>query len=194
VDSGQVVKVDKPMTVTNPLSVAFKVNPDGSIKRRLVIDLSHWVNTFVKPDSYRMRMARFQDALIQSDQGDYQSVYVIWKAYHHIRLHPESYDLVGFCVVSADSKEEFYHYVVLVFGLAPAGQVLGRVMRPLLRFLTEQGVRSMVYVDDGREAASTKAKANRLLRRSSKRDSPWLWRNPIPLESQPRGRSTWDLS
>jgi hypothetical protein len=58
---GQVVETKTPPRCTNPLSVAFKVNPDGSIKNRLVIDLSRWVNKFVVPD--RFRMARFQDAL-----------------------------------------------------------------------------------------------------------------------------------
>jgi hypothetical protein len=46
VAAGQVVEVAKATKVTNPLSVAFKVNPDGSIKKRLVIDLSRWVNNF----------------------------------------------------------------------------------------------------------------------------------------------------
>jgi hypothetical protein len=41
VEGGQVIKVDSPPTCVNPLSVAFKVNGDGSIKKRLVIDLSH---------------------------------------------------------------------------------------------------------------------------------------------------------
>jgi hypothetical protein len=40
VQGGQVIKVDKAPMCTNPLSVAFKVNGDGSIKRRLVINLS----------------------------------------------------------------------------------------------------------------------------------------------------------
>jgi hypothetical protein len=138
--------------------VASKVNPDGSIKKRLVIDLSRLVHNFVKPDVYRM--SRFQDALDQSDQGNFQSVYDVSKAYQHIRLHPEFYELVGFCVVDVAGKERFYHFVVVVFGLGPAGQLLGRMMRPILRFLTLNGVRSMVYVDDGRVGAATKAKTD----------------------------------
>jgi hypothetical protein len=50
VQGGQVIEVEKAPTCINPLSVAFKVNGDGSIKRRLVIDLSRWVNKFVIPD------------------------------------------------------------------------------------------------------------------------------------------------
>jgi hypothetical protein len=65
-------------------------------------------NKFVIPDKYKM--SRFQDALSQSSPGDFQSVYDISKAYHHIRLHPDSYSnsLVGFCVEDEDGKERFY--------------------------------------------------------------------------------------
>jgi hypothetical protein len=103
---GQIVECKSPPRCTNPLSVAFKVNADGSIKRRLVIDLSRWVNGFNSPD--RFKMARFQDALAQSSKGDFQSVFDISKAYHHLWLSPESYDLVGFCVPDKDGKERFY--------------------------------------------------------------------------------------
>jgi hypothetical protein len=129
------------------LSVAFKVNGDGSIKRRLVIDLSRWIKNFVIPDKYKM--SRFQDALSQSSPGDFQSIYNISKAYHHIRLHPESYCPVGFCMEDMDGKERFYHYVVVVFRLVPAGQALGQVIRPILRALADLGIRNLVYVDDG---------------------------------------------
>jgi hypothetical protein len=157
VKSGQVIQVDSAPRCTNPLGVAFKINSDGSIKKRLVIDLSRWVNGFIVPD--RFKMARFQDALSQAAPGDFQSVYDISKAYHHLRLHPDSYELVGFCVVDEEGKERFYHYVVVV-GLGPAGHLLGRMMRPILRKLSEMGIRNVMYVNDGWVVASTKDKAD----------------------------------
>jgi hypothetical protein len=156
---GLIVESKMPVLCTNPLSMAFKVNTDGSIKKRLVIYFSRWVNGFITPDKFCM--ARFQDALAQSSKGDYQSVFDISKAYHHLRLDPESYDLVGFCVPDEDGKgERYYHYVVVVFGLGPAGQALGRVMRPLLAYLLLRGIRNMMYVDDGRTLAATKKRAD----------------------------------
>jgi hypothetical protein len=148
VKSGQVIKVKKAPHIVNPLSVAYKINADGTYKARLVTDLSRWVNKFVIRDRYRL-----QDALAQSSKGDYQNVFDITEAYYHIRLHPESYELVVFCVESPEGVEEFYHYVVLVFGLGPAGQALGRVIRPILSFLCLAAVRRTMYVDDGRTLA-----------------------------------------
>jgi hypothetical protein len=142
----------------NPLNVAFKVNAEGSIKRRLVIDLSRWVNKFIFQDRYKM--AQFKDALSQSSKGDYQSVFDISKAYHHLRLAPELYELVGFCVMDKEGKEGYYQYVVVVFGLGPAGQALGRVMRPILTYLYLLGIRIMMYVDDGKTAAGSKQQAD----------------------------------
>jgi hypothetical protein len=89
VQEGQVVEADHIPRCTNRLSVAFKVNADGTIKKRLVIDLSRWINKFVIPDSFRM--SRFQEALALSTAGDFQSLIDVSKAYHHIRLHPTSW-------------------------------------------------------------------------------------------------------
>jgi hypothetical protein len=105
-------------------------------------------------------MARFQDALSQAAPGDFQSVYDISKAYHHLLLHPDSYELVGFCVVDEEGKERFYHYVVVVFGLGSAGQLLGWMMRLILRKLLEIRIRNVMYVDDGWVVASTKEKSD----------------------------------
>jgi hypothetical protein len=153
IEGGQVVECEKPPLCVNPLSVAFKVNGDGSIKKRLV------VNGFVVP--YRFKMSRFQDALSLSSKGDYQSIFDISKAYHHLRLSPESYDLVGFCAPGVDGKERFYICVVAVFVLGPAGQLLGRVMKPILTYLALIGIRNMMYVDDGRVNAATNDRADR---------------------------------
>jgi hypothetical protein len=158
VKNRQVVEVDHRTTCVNPLSVDFKIKADVSIKRRLVIDLSRWVNKFIRPDKFRM--ARLQDALAQSSQGDYQSIFDISKAYHHLLFSPESYNLVGFCVTDGSGKERFYHFVVVVFGLGPAGQLLARVMRPILTSLMLRGIRNTMYVDDGRTVGATKSKAD----------------------------------
>jgi hypothetical protein len=155
---GQVVESILPPLCTNPLTVASKVNPDGTIEQRLVIDLSRWVNKFISPDRYTME--RFQDALALSSRGDYQSLFDVSKAYHHLRLAPESYALICFCVVGEDGKERLYHFVVVVFGLGPAGQALGRVMRPVLSFLSKMGIRNLMYVDYGFVVAATKALAD----------------------------------
>jgi hypothetical protein len=50
---------------------------------------------------------------------------------------------------------------VVVFGLAPAGQLLSRVMRPILKALADRGVRNTMYVDDSRTVAGSKSRADK---------------------------------
>jgi hypothetical protein len=110
VADGQVIAMEDVPLCCNPLSVAFKVNVDGSIKRRLVvIDLSRWVNKFIPASKYLM--SKFQDVLVMTSPGDFQSVFDISKAYHHLRLAPESYELVGFCLPDEKGIDRYYHFV-----------------------------------------------------------------------------------
>jgi hypothetical protein len=74
-EGGQVLECEKPSLCVNPLSVAFKFNWDGSIKKRLVIDFSRWVNRFVVLD--RFKMARFQDAAFLNHRRGTIKAYLI---------------------------------------------------------------------------------------------------------------------
>jgi hypothetical protein len=61
VDAGQVFEWPCRLRCTNPLTVATKVKDDGSIKRRLVLDLSRCVNLTLASDDFRM--VTLQDAI-----------------------------------------------------------------------------------------------------------------------------------
>jgi hypothetical protein len=109
----------------NPLTVAIRTNADGGMKRRLVLDLSRAVNLALEDDDYRM--TTLQDAISNTVKGDYQVVFDLKSAFHHIRLHPSVYELMGLKVKQPDGSVKYYCFVVLVFGLKVAAQILGRV-------------------------------------------------------------------
>jgi hypothetical protein len=48
------------------LGMRSAINADGSIKRRLVIDLSRWVNKLIRPDKFRMVQAAGRSGAIIS--------------------------------------------------------------------------------------------------------------------------------
>jgi hypothetical protein len=56
---------------------------------------------------------------------------------------------MGFKVVDKGGITRYYYYVVLVFGLKIAAQVLGRVLKPLINFLIQNGIPVTLYIDDG---------------------------------------------
>jgi hypothetical protein len=103
--AGLVVPCASKPLCCNPLSVAFKIKPDWSYKKRLVIDLSRHVNRLCTDSKYRM--CTLGDVLAQTVKGDFQYVFDLESAYHHLRIHPESYKFLGFCV-TIDGCEVFF--------------------------------------------------------------------------------------
>jgi hypothetical protein len=63
--------------------------------------------------------------------------------------------LLGFQVLGRDGVVRYYCFVVLVFGLKIAAQVLGRVMKLVCTFLIQNGIPVGLYIDDGRITGPT---------------------------------------
>jgi ActR/RegA family two-component response regulator len=55
------------------------------------------LNLAVEDDRYRM--TTLQDAINSTRKGDFQVVFDLKSAFHHVRLHVESYELMRFKVV-----------------------------------------------------------------------------------------------
>ena len=52
-------------------------------------------------------------------------------------------------------------YVVLAFGLKVLGQILGRVLKPVIAHFRLNGIPVVLYVDDGRVVGRSKAEVIR---------------------------------
>jgi hypothetical protein len=157
VESGQVVRWPKRPRCKNPLTVALKRKEDGTFKKRLVLDLSRCVNLAIEDNSYKMTTLR--NALYSTREGDFQFLFDLKSVYHHLRLNPVCYELMGFKVMNEDGTYKFYVYVVLVFGLKVAAQVLGRLLKPVMSYLRQNGVPVDLYIDDGRTTSPSKKEA-----------------------------------
>jgi hypothetical protein len=129
------------------------------LKKCLVLDLSRCVNLAVKDDSYRM--TTLQDAIDSTRKGDFQVVFDLKSAFHHVRLHACSYELMGFKVIDERGIIKYYCYVVLVFGFKVAAQILGRVLKPVMSFLIQNGILVTLYIDDGLLVGPSKARVMR---------------------------------
>jgi hypothetical protein len=160
VESGQVVKWSKKPRCVNPLTVAVKRKDNGEIKRSLFLDLSRCLNLAINNDDYRM--TTLQDAINATRKGDFQVVFDLKSAFHHIRLHASMYELMGFKVTDKNGVVTYYCYVFLVFGFKVAAQVLGRVLKPVICFLVQNGIPVVLYIDNGLLVGPTK---DRVIRR-----------------------------
>ena len=115
----------------NPLTVAT-----GADKLRLVLDLRH-VNPHV-----RLQKFRHDDLHTLADlfeQGDYFVTFDLKSGYHHIFIHPDSTQYLGFQ----------WTFTVLPFGLNCASHIFTNILRPLVEKWRGKGTRAILYIDDG---------------------------------------------
>ena len=73
--------------------------------------------------------------------------------YHHIDIFEPHRQFLGFCWDQGDSRQ-LYMFTVLPFGLATACYAFTKILRPLVKHWRSQGLRAILYLDDGIIAVS----------------------------------------
>jgi hypothetical protein len=68
---------------------------------------------------------------------------------------------MGFKVIDEEGTVTYYCYLVLVFSFKVAAQVLGRVLKPVISFLIQNGIPVTLYIDDGLLVGPSKARVIR---------------------------------
>ena len=157
---GFVERVKEQPWCTSPLSVSDKKDQDtGKTKQRICLDLSRHVNKHVREQKVKYQDLRATEKL--RHQGDYMSVFDLENQYFHVYLHEEVRKYFGFAVEEDDGSETFYQAKVMIYGYAPAGAVVTRLIKPLQGYLHDKGIRTTIYVDDGQVLGKTKEEAER---------------------------------
>ena len=124
---------------------------EGKLKKRLCIDLSRHVNLFLMLEA--MTMTTLDKSLAVIQPQDWLATYDLSSAFHHIPIHPDYHKYLGFSIENEEGEEEFYAYTCMPFGLATATQCLARVTKAITRYAALQGIRNVLYIDDGRIGA-----------------------------------------
>ena len=83
---------EKPFCVS-PLSIAEKTEPNGNKKLRLVWDGSRCINLIL--DKQKVTLAHFHRCLEITNQGEFQVVYDLKSAFHHIRISDQQVKYLG---------------------------------------------------------------------------------------------------
>ena len=146
---GCISQIDHIPKVVNPLTVAI----NGSKKQRLVLDGRH-VNDNLH--SFKFKMEDTTLARVMFKQGDFGFRFDLKSAYHHINMFPAHREYLGFYW---DSK--YYTFNVLPFGLSTAAFVFTKVLRHLVLHWRSQGIRVILYLDDGIAVADTLDEASK---------------------------------
>ena len=144
---GYIEAVSDPPYVCSPLSVV--TNQSG--KKRLVVNLRH-VNKFLWKQKFKYEDLRVAMALFE--HGEWMFSFYLKSGYHHIDVAPHHRKYLGFAW-----EGKFFTFVVLPFGLSSAPYVFTKMMQPLVRLWRSQGLKSVVYLDDGICAAPSETEA-----------------------------------
>ena len=110
-------------------------------KKRLVINL-RYVNAFLRIEKFKYEDTR--TALMLLEKDDFICTFDLKSGYHHVDIHAESQQFLGF-----EWNHKYYVFTVLPFGLSTACYVFTKLMRPLIRLWRGNGIRCVVYIDDG---------------------------------------------
>ena len=81
-------------------------------------------------------------------QDGFAFTFDITQGYHHVDVHPDFYEYLGFHW-HFEGEVRYFVFVVLPFGLTSAPFVFTKIVRCLVKFWRGQGIKICVYLDDG---------------------------------------------
>ena len=135
--SGSIKYVSERPHVVNPLTVS--VNAKG--KERLILDLRH-VNEHVLLNKIKFEDVKTVSQYITSECFGF--IFDLKNGYHHLDVCISYRKYLGF-----QWKGKFYIFTVLPFGLRTSGYIFTKVIRPLVKKWRKEGIKVVVYLDDG---------------------------------------------
>uniref|UniRef100_A0A1X7UTU3 CCHC-type domain-containing protein n=1 Tax=Amphimedon queenslandica TaxID=400682 RepID=A0A1X7UTU3_AMPQE len=134
---GCVRRVMEQPRVCSPLLVVTS----RSGKQRLVINL-RYINKFLWKDKFKYE--DMHTALAYFEVGHFVNTFDLKSGYHHIDIYRDFQQYLGF-----QWEGEYFPFTVLPFGLSTACYVFTKVLRPLVKYWRSNGIKALLYIDDG---------------------------------------------
>ena len=141
-----VKEVEQQPFCCNPLTVA------KGKKLRLVLDLRH-VNAFLRKFKFRYENLKTLENIFE--KGFFFATFDLKRGYHHIKIHENDVGYLGFAW-DFEGHTKYFVFLVMPFGLSSASYVFTKMLRPLVKKWRGQGIRCVIYVDDGIHGAPGK--------------------------------------
>ena len=83
------------------------------------------------------------------EKNDYFVTFDLKSGYHHIDIHLAHHKFLRFEWTFQNGETKYFLFVVLPFGLSSACYVFTKIMRPLIKKWRGQGIKSIIFLDDG---------------------------------------------
>jgi hypothetical protein len=157
-EGGFVERISEPARCCNPLSVVEKYNPvSDKTKFRVVLDMSRHVNDCIEDRPVKLDDLTVAESILE--QNDYLTAFDLKNQFFHVKLHPSQKCYFGFAVPDENGEFQFFQFRILVYGCKPAVAIVTKLLKPIKSYLHKFGVKTTIYVDDGRVAASSEVEA-----------------------------------
>ena len=150
---------EKPFCV-NPLGLVSKLQENGQIKHRLVLDVSRHVNKYIELP--HVRLSHLERALELTQEGDQQLIFDLVSAYYHIKIEETQQRYLGAAFQNSDGSTVYVQYAHLPFGVASAVHGITKLWKPITRYLNSKGIRNSIFIDDGRILVESKEEAEKV--------------------------------
>jgi hypothetical protein len=108
----------------------------------------------------KVTLSNLQRALDLTEAGDYQIVYDLKAAYHHISIHPSQVKYLGAAFTKPKGGDQYIVFLFLPFGLSSAVHCITKILKPINAFFHRKGIKHSIYLDDGRITAASESLAN----------------------------------
>ena len=131
---------EKPF-VCSPLSVV--TNQEG--KCRLVLNL-RYLNQYLRKD--RSKYEDLRIAMLMLNKNDFLFKFDLKSGYHHLDIFEPHQSYLGF-TWEWNNTQSYFVFTVLPFGLSTACYAFTKLLRPLVGYWRGQGLRVVLYLDDG---------------------------------------------
>ena len=99
------------------------------------------LNAFVSYQHFKMEGLECVKYLLQ--HGDWMVKLDLQDAYFLVPISPEHYKFLRFFW-----KGNLYEYLCLAFGLCSAPRVFTKLLKPVVAYLRERGIRIIIYLDE----------------------------------------------
>ena len=137
----RVKEVESLPHVVNPLSVS--INSSG--KKRLILDL-RYVNQYLVKQSHKLDDWKVMFQYVR--RGSFLYTFDLSQAFHGVDICDHHQTFLGFAFV-VDGRKRYFLFTVLPFGLSLSPFVYTKLFRPLVKYWRGQGIKIVVYLDDG---------------------------------------------
>lgn len=186
------VEVPSVPLVVSPLSVS--VNSSG--KKRLILDL-RYLNQHVWKEKFKFEDWRVLRAYLT--KGGFMFSFDLKSGYHHVGIFPAHQTYLGFSW-NIQGVVKYFCFTALPFGLTSAPYVFTKLLRPLVKFWRFNGIKIVVFIDDGCGTAHSmeRSKAHSDIVRYSLRDAGFIINSSksvwTPVQSLVWLGLHWDLT